>query len=166
MTNTERAPAINTRRYQTAAVGGIIASVIMGIVALVLGRVISSLTGNPQPNVLLEIASIVKSSSPAVGFGLHLLIGAMLGVVFAVLVGNRLDSRNAIIGSGTVYGIAWTFFGTLISLPILSGSGLDGVAVAFARASTPAIIPSLVSHTVFGLILGIIYARVAVRTQA
>jgi hypothetical protein len=165
MTNTERKPAINTRLYQTASIGGIIASVIMGIVAMVLGRVISGLTGNPQPNVLLEIASIVKSNSPAVGFGLHLLIGAILGVGFAVLVGNRLNSRNAIITSSTVYGIAWTLFGTLISLPILSGAGLEGVAAAFARALTPAIIPSLVSHAVFGLILGLIYARVVVRNQ-
>jgi hypothetical protein len=150
MTNTERKPAINTRLYQTASIGGIIASVIMGIVAMVLGRV---------------IASIVKSNSPAVGFGLHLLIGAILGVGFAVLVGNRLNSRNAIITSSTVYGIAWTLFGTLISLPILSGAGLEGVAAAFARALTPAIIPSLVSHAVFGLILGLIYARVVVRNQ-
>jgi hypothetical protein len=165
MTKTERKPAINTRRYQTAALGGMIASVVMGIVALVLGRVISSLTGNPQPNVLLEIASIAKSNSPIVGFGLHLLIGAILGVGFAVLVGNRLNSRSAVIGASTVYGTLWTLFGTLISLPILSGAGLDGVGAAFARALTPAIIPSLVSHAMFGLVLGLIYVRFAVHDQ-
>jgi hypothetical protein len=150
------------RLYQAAAVGGIVAAIIMGIVALILGQIISKITGHLQPSVLLEIASIVKSRSPIVGFGLHLVIGAILGIGFAVLIENRFNSRNAIVGWSTMYGIAWTLFGTMIMLPILTGMGLQGVYAAFSRALSPAIIPSLVSHAVFGVILGLVYVQVAV----
>jgi hypothetical protein len=157
---------ITSRSYLIGALAGVIGAILMGIVALVLGRILANLTARPSPNTLLEIASIVRSTSPVVGFGLHLVIGAVLGVGFVFLIGSRLQTDKAIILWGFVFGTTWTLIGTLTMLPLLSGAGWNGVMAAFQKASSILILPSLISHAVFGLTLGFLYARATRSTKA
>jgi hypothetical protein len=103
---------ITSRSYLIGALAGVISAILMGIVALLLGRILANLTERPTPNTLLEIASIIRSTSPVVGFGLHLMIGAVLGVGFVFLIGSRLQTDKSIILWGFIYGTTWTLIGT------------------------------------------------------
>jgi uncharacterized membrane protein YagU involved in acid resistance len=105
--------------------------------------------------MLPMIAKMAGSSSPAIGFAVHLVISAIIGVIFAVLVGDRLRTRAATTAAGLVYGVAWWFLGPLTLMPLFMGMG---VGVNWTGAAVTAAMPSLVGHLVYGGILGAVYA--------
>src|SRR3989442_6805034 len=118
--------------------GGLIFGVMMGMMGM-----------------LPMIAKMAGSSSPAIGFGIHLLISAIIGVIFAVLVGGTLRTLGTTVAAGLVYGLAWWFLGPLTLMPLLMGMG---VGVNWTGAAMTAAMPSLVGHLVYGGILGAVYA--------
>ena len=101
------------------------------------------------------IARMAGSSSPMVGFGVHLIISAIIGVIFAALVADRLRTFGSLIGAGLAYGLAWWFLGPLTLMPLMMGLG---VGVNWTGAAMTAMMPSLIGHLVYGGILGAVYA--------
>jgi uncharacterized membrane protein YagU involved in acid resistance len=118
--------------------GGLIFGVMMGMMGM-----------------LPMIAKMAGSSSPAFGFGVHLIISAIIGAIFAVLAAGRLRTLGATVAAGLVYGLAWWFLGPLTLMPLMMGMG---VAVNWTGAATIAAMPSLAGHLVYGGILGGVYA--------
>jgi hypothetical protein len=105
--------------------------------------------------ILPMIAKMAGSSSAAAGFGIHLIISAIIGVIFAVVVGGRLRTVGALAAAGLIYGLVWWLLGPLTLMPLFMGMG---VGVNWTGAAMTAAMPSLVGHLVYGGILGAVYA--------
>jgi hypothetical protein len=118
--------------------GGLVFGVLMGMMGM-----------------LPMIAKMAGSSSGAAGFGIHLIISAIIGVIFAVAIGGRLNTVGALVAAGLIYGLVWWFLGPLTLMPLLMGMG---VGVNWTGAAMTAAMPSLVGHLVYGAILGAVYA--------
>ncbi|WP_187284384.1 hypothetical protein [Streptomyces sp. uw30] len=90
---------------------------------------------------LPTVAAIVRTDSPVVGFGVHLLIAAVIGAVFGALVTRQRE----LLFWGLAYGVLWWFLGPLTLLPILLGK-----PVAWDVETAQALIPSLFGHLAYG----------------
>jgi uncharacterized membrane protein YagU involved in acid resistance len=133
---------MNSTRIMHGVYGGLAGGLIFGIMMGMMG-------------MLPMIAKMAGSSSPVIGLGIHLIISAIIGVIFAVLVGGRLRTLGATVAAGLVYGLAWWFLGPLTLMPLFMGMG---VGVNWTATAMTAAMPSLVGHLVYGGILGAVYA--------
>lgn len=110
-------------------------------------------------------------ADPAIGWGLHLVHGAIIGLVFGLLVTRELAlgvlrtptetealSRTGItirlVGLGIAFGFAiWTIL-PMIALPIIGSLFGADAADSFLGAATE----TLLAHVLFGTVLGIVFA--------
>ena len=88
------------------------------------------------------------------GFLAHLVISAIIGATFAVLVEATGLPSGA--GTGLGYGALWWVLGPLTLMPLFMGMGLG---VNWNTAAVAQAVPSLVGHLIFGGILGWTHAR-------
>ncbi len=112
-----------------------------------------------QTGSLPTIASLVRARSVVVGFILHLVIAAVIGSGFGVLVDRHRAGIDGILYWGLVYGAFWWFAGPLTLLPLFLGRPLGWTAVA-ARSE----VPGLLGHLVYGVTTAL--ALVALRWRA
>ena len=103
--------------------------------------------------MLPMIASMVGSTSAAVGFIVHLVISVLIGLALAVPGAGLLTGslvRSAIIG--VAYGALWWMLGSLLIMPAMMGMpvlAIDGASLM-----------SLMGHIIYGLILGLVAALI------
>ena len=90
------------------------------------------------------------------GFLAHLMISAVIGATFAVLVEATGLPSGA--GTGLGYGALWWVLGPLTLMPLFMGMGLG---VNWNTAAVAQAVPSLVGHLIFGGILGWTHRRLA-----
>lgn len=128
------------RRILAGVIGGLAGGVVFGMLMAMMG-------------LLATIASMVGSTSPWVGFAMHLMISVLIGLGLTVPFGNRLLTGY---GRGTLVGIAygaiWWVLGPLVMMPLMLGMPvftLDVTAVL-----------SLMGHLIYGVILGLTAVRV------
>lgn len=101
------------------------------------------------------VASLVGSDSIAVGWFVHLLISAVFGVAFVLVVGRRLGSPRAAAGSARRTG--WSqVVGPLLLMPAKLGMPLGQINATAVQ--------SLMGHILYGVILGLVAARLRRRT--
>lgn len=119
--------------------GGLIAGLVFGAMMGMMG-------------MLEMVARVVRSDSALVGFFYHLLNSAVIGALFAPLLGRVSTDKLKGLGFGLFYGVIWWFLGPLILMPLLLGMGTmlspQGMQMA---------LPSLAGHLIFGGILGVLY---------
>jgi uncharacterized membrane protein YagU involved in acid resistance len=98
------------------------------------------------------VAGLIGSSSAVVGFGVHMVISAIIGALFGIALGTQ--AQNYTSGSlwGLGYGALWWVLGPLVLMPLMMGMG-----VRFGAALTPPMLMSLVGHLIFGLLTGLVY---------
>lgn len=94
------------------------------------------------------------------GFLMHMMISAVIGAMFAVLV--QWTGWPAGIGTGLGYGALWWVLGPLTLMPLFMGMG---VGASWNMAAIAQAMPSLMGHLIFGGILGCTYAWLG-RTKA
>lgn len=94
---------------------------------------------------LPRVAGLVGGSSPVLGFVVHLVIGALIGMSFGLLYRYEAPDLLAGIAWGLVYGVIWWYLGALTLFPVLLGGRLTWGADAAAVG-----LPSLVGHLVYG----------------
>ena len=127
------------------AIAGVAGGVVFGMMMAMMG-------------ILPVIAGMVGSSSPVIGFAIHLVISAMIGAGFGVVLGRAATSTGRALGAGAGYGIIWWLLGPLTLMPLMTGMGLgsqwNGAAIAHAM-------PSLMGHVIYGLITGFVYYRLS-----
>ncbi len=116
--------------------GGALASVVGGL----LFSVVMATSG-----VLPDVAGLVGRSSPVLGFVVHMIIGAVIGMSYGVLFRREAPDPGAAVVWGAVYGVAWWFLGPLTLMPELLGGSFDWSAAAAGTA-----MPSLVGHLLYG----------------
>ena len=108
---------------------------------------------------LPSVAQIVRSDSPAIGFVLHMIIAAILGAGFGVLVADQQLRVGETLFWGLIYGTFWWFLGAQTLLPILAGRPL-----AWDLAGAEQLFPSLIGHLFYGGVTAVVF--VALRRGA
>jgi len=134
-------------RWEVGTIGGVLGAAVMGVLVLAM---------NP-PTLAIAIPSLyglAPPPSPAAGLFVHISHGAVLGVVFAGLVGILdLDSRGSLVGAGIVWGVVTWIGLAAVVMPVW-------LSVVGSPASPPLpnfAMPSLLWHVVYGLVLGSVY---------
>jgi uncharacterized membrane protein YagU involved in acid resistance len=94
---------------------------------------------------LSRVAGLVGSTSPALGFVVHVFISMMIGMTFGALFEHEAPSTGAAIAWGLVYGLAWWFLGWLTLFP----AALDR-PLAWSITAVSAVFPSLIGHLLYG----------------
>ncbi|EXF23853.1 membrane protein [Nesterenkonia sp. AN1] len=132
------------QKISAGVIGGFAGGVVFGILMAMMG-------------MLPMIASMVGSTSAAVGFGVHLVISILLGLGLTIPFGGALRSygRGAIIG--LLYGVLWWVLGALLIMPLMMGMPIFAV-------NTMALF-SLMGHLLYGLILGLIAVAILNRRK-
>ncbi|MEY7850815.1 histidine kinase [Natrarchaeobius sp. A-rgal3] len=147
-TQTETGIGVKLAAWQAGLVGGIVGGVVFGIM------------------MTMQMPMIIESAIPgmyglgpealAVGWVIHLGHSAVLGIVFAVLVGmdgvrDRLDSPLKIGVAGLVYGVVlWVILASFV-MPAWVGA-MTGMAPPVPDWN----VESLMGHAVYGVILGVV----------
>ncbi len=133
------------KSIQHGAVAGIAGGVVFGIMMGMMG-------------MLPMIGQMAGSPTAAAGFFVHLIISTFIGGTFALVFDSLIRGAASGLGYGAAYGVAWWFLGPLTLMPALMGMG---VGVNWNATAAAAMMPSLVGHVIYGLILGFTYARLA-----
>ena len=118
------------------------------------GSLIGGVIFGAMMGMLPMIGAMAGAPSTAVGFAVHLLISAVIGVGFVLAVTALGRAHTAGVGAGLAYGFAWWVLGPLTLMPLFMGMGF-GVNWTISAAAAAA--PSLVGHFVFGGVLGATY---------
>ncbi len=123
--------------------------VAVGLVGGILGGVAFALS-LVTVDMLPTIAGLLGSSSPLLGFMVHLLIAGLLGSVFGLLTRDTSYAAGSIVLWGVMYGMVWWLLGTLTLLPLLSGAEVNWQLATAQRE-----LPALLGHLLFGAVVGL-----------
>ena len=110
---------------------------------------------------------------PLLGWALHVVHGAIIGLVFAlvvtrpIIVGvlrtspetdaiSRTSLTVRLVGAGIVFGFAIWAILPMIALPVIGGTFGGDAAEAFLGAA----VETMVAHVAYGLVLGLVFALV------
>jgi len=92
-------------------------------------------------------AGLVGGASPVVGFAVHLVVSALIGVSYGLLFQREAPTVAAGVAWGLVYGLIWWFIGPLTLLPVLLGGSFS-----WTTEAAGALLPSLIGHLLYGAI--------------
>lgn len=150
-------------RSKTGAgvVAGLLAGLVYGIVMQVV--TVPMAGGGPMPMsggdripMMTMVAQVVRSDSLAVGWVFLLIMGMVMGAIFAWVLGDRAARIGGGLTWGLLYGAFWWVLGTLILMPILLGmSAFAPLTMAPMRTGAAW---SLAAYLLCGLILGAVFA--------
>jgi len=130
---------------------------IFGTVAFMLIQFAIGATGSME----MAIPAMYGIAGPALGVGaaLHLIHGAVLGVLYASVVsGAGLRRYATTIRGGPPAGVAYGVLTTLVFAAVVMPLWLGAVGFPAAPPVPNFSLPSLGFHTVYGVVLGTVYA--------
>jgi hypothetical protein len=124
-----------------------------------LGGIVGGLAGGIAFGIVMGIggmlpmvAGLVGSSAAAAGFVVHMVISAIIGGSFGILLGAQAQNYTSGSLLGLGYGLLWWVLGPLVLMPLMMGMGLR-----FGAALTPPMLMSLGGHLIFGLLTGVVF---------
>ncbi|MDN3351526.1 hypothetical protein [Actinomadura sp. DC4] len=103
--------------------------------------------------LLSSVAALVRSDSPVLGFALHIVIAALVGAGFGLLMAHQRIRSGELLFWGLAYGVFWWFLGALTLQPLLSGTPMT-----WSLATAQAAVPSLVGHLCYGAVTAVVFA--------
>ena len=103
-------------------------------------------------DVLPHLAGMVGSTSPMLGFLVHLCISISIGMTYGVLFQRESPSAGAGIIWGMLYGLVWWFLGPLTLQPVLLGDSFSWTTEAANAA-----LPQLIGHLLYGGSLALVF---------
>ena len=162
-----------SRTLRTGAIWGIAGAALMGIYAMVAGltylnvgfftplyHIASSMIDPSAMMTSMEKATMgandfyFDTGPAAVGMGIHLIVGAVYGVFFALIARALKLDRAAAVAVGATYGIVVLLLSSFVGLPL--------AAAAFGGGDPIRDMPRMVGwttftieHVLFGTVLGI-----------
>jgi hypothetical protein len=110
---------------------------------------------------LPKVAELAGGVSPVLGFVVHMIISALIGMSFGLLFQYEAPNLGSGVAWGLVYGLAWWFIGPLTLLPILLGGSLT-----WTTEAAGAMMPSLIGHLVYGAATALVFMMLQRRHQA
>lgn len=120
-------------------VGGAVGGMVFGMLMLMMG-------------MLPVIAGLAGSSSPVVGFMIHMLISVFIGATFGLFFGGASSTYPRALIFGIVYGMVWWVLGPLVIMPTMMGMGPQ-----FGTAFSGSSLMSLMGHMIYGGVAGLGY---------
>jgi hypothetical protein len=148
-----------TSRFAAGVVGGLIAGLVFGLMMHMMTVPTPDMGNVPM---MSQIAAIVGSTSVVVGWAYHLFNSAVIGALFAWLLGRRVIDYGSGLGWGAAYGFGWWILGGLILMPMLLG--MPAFAPLMMAPMRMVAMGSLIGHLIYGLILGGAYVALRTRT--
>ena len=130
-----------TQQITHGIYGGLAGGVVFGVMMGFMG-------------MLPMIGKMVGQPSAAIGFFVHLIISAIIGLGFSITLGRYATDIEKGLGNGLLYGGVWWLLGSLTLMPLFMGMGLG---VNWHLGAATKMLPSLMGHLMFGGILGIVY---------
>lgn len=140
---------INSTQLRNGIIGGLAGGVIFGAMMGVMG-------------MLPMIGKMVGQPSAIVGFGVHMVISAFIGLGFAIIFDRVISGLKNGAGFGIGYGILWWILGPLTLMPLMMGMDLG---VNWTAAAAVKMLPSLFGHAIYGVILGVFYGGLKSRSR-
>lgn len=111
--------------------------------------------GDREPMIMM-VAHMVRSDSPAVAWILLVLGGAVMGALFGVLFGSRAARLRAWLVRGALYGAAWWIVGSLVVMPV--ALGMPAFSPLTTATMRDGAMVSLAGYLLSGGILGGVFA--------
>jgi len=96
-------------------------------------------------DTLPQVAALIGAQSPLVGFVVHLVISALIGMSFGLLFQHEAPNLGSGVAWGLTYGLVWWFLGPLTLMPILLGQPF-----VWQTEVASGLLPSLVGHLIYG----------------
>ncbi len=110
---------------------------------------------------LSRVAGLVGSTSPVLGFVVHVMISMVIGMTFGLLFEHEAPSTGAAVAWGLVYGLAWWFLGWLTLFP----AALDR-PLGWSITAVAAVFPSLIGHLLYGGFTAVVFRALERRHDA
>jgi hypothetical protein len=131
-----------------------------GLIASLVGGITFS-TVMASTGALSRIANLVDSSSPTLGFIVHLLISLPIGISYGILFQRESPTVGAGVIWGMLYGLVWWILGPLTFFPILlSGS------FSWTTEAANAALPELIGHLLYGASTALVFLFLEQRYEA
>jgi len=123
------------RNVLLGAAAGLVGGIVFGLMMTMMGMIgmIGALAG--------------QMGNVPVSWMIHLVISAIIGAGFGVVVPYAGSTSARVLGAGLVYGLGWWVLGPLLIMPTMMGMGPQ-----LSPAGMSAAMPSLVGHLIFGLV--------------
>lgn len=134
---------IQKEHLNACLMGGVAGGLVFGAMMAMMG-------------MMAMIAKLVGSDSVVVGWLVHLIISAIIGLTFAWWFGGKVDSFAAGAKYGLLQGFIWWILGPLVVMPLMLGMGIQ---INNALATNNLL--SLMGHLIYGIILGLVFTAVA-----
>lgn len=148
-------------RLVAGIVGGLIAGVVFG---MMMQMMMAPTPEGGQMPMINMVGMIVGSPTAVAGWLYHLFNSAVIGAIFAWVLGRRSYTYGSGVAWGAGYGFLWWILGGLILMPVFLGMP------AFAPLMMPPMrmvaMGSLIGHLIYGLILGAAYVAMTRRTPS
>lgn len=172
---------LSPSKLSRGAAAGLVAAIAMGIYAMLAS--LSKDTGFFTP--MYHIASSISfptammhsmkaagagdgtffdAGSAVLGAVIHMMVGAVAGVVFVALVSLRPISRLGTVAAGIVFGLVVMAVNSLVVLPVTAAvlGGGDPIAHMGRVAGWTTF---TIEHVIYGLVLGVIVAALVRSTE-
>ena len=133
---------MNTRNLKHGTYAGLLGGVVFGAMMGMMG-------------MLPMIGQMVGHPTVVTGLGVHLVNSAIIGAGFGVVLGGLATGVGRGLTTGLAYGGVWWLLGPLTLMPLFMGMGLG---VNWNVAAAAAMLPSLVGHLMYGIVLGTSFA--------
>ena len=147
MSSTTHSISLSTASHRVVhgIAGGLAGGLVFGVLMQMMGMI-------PM------VAQLVGSSSPAVGWVVHLAISSFIGASFALLFSGRARTVVGAALYGMGYGIVWWVLGALILMPARLGMPVFQINTTAWQ--------SLMGHLLYGLVLGVVFSLLVRRDHA
>ncbi len=147
MTTSTATPAQRTTPAMTGPLAGTAAGALAGFVSgLVFGASMAVF------GMLPTIAAIVHTDSAVAGFVVHMVFAVVIGAGFGVFAVRQRIRVGETMFWGLIYGAFWWFLGPQTLLPLFRG-----LPVAWTLAGARALLPSLIGHLAYGLVVALVF---------
>ncbi|MEV6863388.1 hypothetical protein AB0M44_20585 [Streptosporangium subroseum] len=110
--------------------------------------------------LLPTVARLAGATTAVPGLLVHLLIGLIVGISYAIFFRGRSFDLTSGLGWGVSYGFLWWIIGALTLTPVLLGGPPRWTAADLAAA-----FPALIGHLAYGAVLGATYQRLEQRAS-
>ncbi|MCE7939251.1 MAG: hypothetical protein DYG90_11855 [Chloroflexi bacterium CFX6] len=129
-----------------------------GAIAALAGGVVFGLMMSMMDMIGMIGGLVGQMGNVPVSWVLHMVISAIIGVGFGLVVPLFGASTGRLVAGGLVYGLVWWILGPLLIMPMLMGMGPQ-----LSAAGMSAAMPSLVGHLVFGAVTALAWDWLARR---